>query len=201
MALASKTRALQSPWPSWAITNWNLDARLDGDYSLESAWRVITAAQLRQVLDTIRNRALEFALAIEALNPSAGEALPGVTPIEREKVSQIFNITINGGNNNLAAGSSEVSQSLTVQLASIASGDPNSLRRFLLDQGLPETAAAEAAEIVKTEAPTPTGLGPRARAWLTQVPGRLGSASWEMAKNVTVELLAAALKKAYGLEP
>lgn len=204
MALSNDTRSVQRPWPAAAVLLWNVTASkkrvLSATYQMSSAWSVITAARLNQILDSIRNRALEFVLEIEALNPDAGEALPGETRIEKEKVSQIFNFTINGGNNNLAAGSTDVTQSLSVQVQSISKGDPESLRHFLLERGVPEEDAAEVTEIVKSEPATPTGLGPRAKAWLATVPGKLASSSWEMTKAVTVELLTAAIKKANGME-
>jgi hypothetical protein len=69
---------------------------------LMSAWQVIPVSDFRAALDTIRTRVLEFALAIEEKAPEAGDVPPGAAPaVSREAVSQIFNVTIHGGQSNI----------------------------------------------------------------------------------------------------
>ena len=74
------------------------------------AWKVIPVAGIVAALDAIRNRVLNFVLEIEAESPDAGEAPVNSNPVPQEKVHQIFNTYITGTVQNVATGSSNVSQ-------------------------------------------------------------------------------------------
>ena len=54
------------------------------------AWQVIAPHALIGIVDTVRNRILDFALKIEAENPNAGEALPNDQPVPADRVQMIF---------------------------------------------------------------------------------------------------------------
>lgn len=57
----------------------------------------VPVASVSGILDAVRNRALEFALEIEAENPQAGEATPGDDPpVPIARTDIIFNTTIYG---------------------------------------------------------------------------------------------------------
>ena len=68
---------------------------------LMTAHRVITLVMIVSILDTVRTRVLDFALAVEKKAPNAGEAPPGKPPLPREAVVQTFNVTIMGGMANI----------------------------------------------------------------------------------------------------
>lgn len=74
------------------------------------AWKVIPVAGIVAALDAVRNRVLNFVLEIEAESPDAGEAPVNSNPVPQEKVHQIFNTYITGTVQNVATGSSNVSQ-------------------------------------------------------------------------------------------
>lgn len=74
------------------------------------AWKVIPAVAIVAIVDTVRTRVLNFVLEIESQNPNAGEAEPNSNPVPVEKVHQIFNTYITGNVQNLAPGSSHVTQ-------------------------------------------------------------------------------------------
>jgi hypothetical protein len=94
-------------------------ARLYGSRAYEeaqclSAWFSVHLSVVAGFLDSVRNRVLGFALAIEAENPDAGEADVRSTPVEPAKVSQYFQTVILGGTNSVAAGGTHVSQRIEV---------------------------------------------------------------------------------------
>lgn len=74
------------------------------------AWKVIPASALVAALDTVRTRVLNFVLEIEAQNPAAGEAMTNEKPLPQETVQHIFNTYITGDVQNLASGSTNVTQ-------------------------------------------------------------------------------------------
>ena len=74
------------------------------------AWKVIPVSSIIAALDAVRNRILNFVLEIESESPDAGEAPVNSNPVPHEKVHQIFNTYITGSVQNVATGSSNVSQ-------------------------------------------------------------------------------------------
>jgi hypothetical protein len=74
------------------------------------AWKVIPVSGFVAALDAVRNRILSFVLEIESEFPDAGEAPVNSNPVPQEKVHQIFNTYITGNVQNVATGSSNVSQ-------------------------------------------------------------------------------------------
>ncbi|MGG2296617.1 hypothetical protein ACQUZQ_08615 [Aeromonas veronii] len=100
--------SLQEPW------NPDLVAYVGGGIyqgmNCMQAWKVIPVAAIVATLDAVRNRVLNFVLEIEAESPDAGEAPVNSNPVPQEKVHQIFNTYITGSVQNVATGSSNVSQ-------------------------------------------------------------------------------------------
>lgn len=79
------------------------------------AWKVIPINSIVGALDAVRNRILNFVLEIEAEAPDAGEAALNSNPISQDKTSQIFNTFISGSVQNVATGSSQVTQNATTE--------------------------------------------------------------------------------------
>lgn len=93
---STKTRGIRVPWPPDLIRY--VQTSIYENMSLLSADRILSHAQLVGILDTVRTRMLEFALEIEKQDPAAGEAsLRGSPPVPPDKVGQILNVTIYGG--------------------------------------------------------------------------------------------------------
>lgn len=121
------------------VSHWPPDmARFYGSKAYEDAfctdaWIEFDRSAFARLLDAIRSRLLGFAIAIEIENPEAGEANIRSTPVDPEKVTQVFNTTIYGGTNNVAAGGSRAVQNNSTN--GILPGDFESLRRCLLSLG------------------------------------------------------------------
>src|SRR5205807_255706 len=108
-------------------------------YTLLSAHMEIPRNAVVGVLDSVRNKALKFAIEIEEQAPTAGDAAPGTKPVPEERVSQIFTTIVMGGVQNLA-----VSSAGAVQHAQqIQAGDLVALQRFLAQQGVDPKDLAE----------------------------------------------------------
>lgn len=72
------------------------------DMELLSVSQPLDRSDIAGILDTVRNRVLDFALAIENEEPSAGEAAPGERPrISEDRVTNIYHTTIHGGQANI----------------------------------------------------------------------------------------------------
>ena len=79
-----------------------------------AAWKQVPATHVAALLDTLRTRVLNFCLEIEAEAPDAGEAPPGQPLVPQERVSQVFNMVINGNVHNASSGGTNVAQSAAI---------------------------------------------------------------------------------------
>ena len=80
---------LQAPWPQELAVMFG--AKGYNGFECLGAWQIITRNALGGVVETVRNRLLDFALKIEAENPHAGEAPPHSEPVPQDKVQQLVN--------------------------------------------------------------------------------------------------------------
>lgn len=83
-------------------------------YNCMEAWKIVSNNLIIALLDTVRNRILQFVIEIESEDPNAGEAPLNSNPVPQEKVSQIFNTYITGDVHNIANASSDFSQNVQI---------------------------------------------------------------------------------------
>src|SRR5205809_1659478 len=124
-------------WPGDLVAKVG-DKYFEG-YVLLEAHMEIPRNAVVGVLDSVRNKALQFALEIEQQAPDAGDAAPGTKPVPDERVSQIFNVTVMGGVQNLAVSSAGAIQ----HAQQIQAGDLVALQRFLAQQAIDPKDIAE----------------------------------------------------------
>lgn len=131
------------PWSSWAIVKWN-EWEEQGRVphftmmSLLEADTIVTRASVRGVIDVIRNRALDFALDLQATYPDAGE--PGGPTVAEPGVQQVVTHTTNniyGDGNQIALGPGNI------QMTTVHKGDLLSLLAAARKLGLEDDALAE----------------------------------------------------------
>jgi hypothetical protein len=99
---------LQVPWPQELAVKFGAKG-YDG-FECLGAWQVVSPHALLGIVDTVRNRILDFSLRIEAENPEAGEAVPGTQPIPRDRVQTIFQNTFYGSVGNIAQNGQDFTQ-------------------------------------------------------------------------------------------
>jgi hypothetical protein len=84
----SGTSILKAYWSADAVALFGSD--IYEHMNCGQAWRDIPTSSFVAILDTVRNRILDFVLEIEAEAPEAGEAEPGTKPIPDPVLTQIF---------------------------------------------------------------------------------------------------------------
>lgn len=169
---------LKVPWP--------LELALHATHEMVSgsqcvgAWKRISVSAVAGLLDQVKTRVLDFALQIEKDFPTAGEV--GGTSVKPPEavMTHVFNMTI-GSVQNLAAGSSEITQ---VAGAQIATGDWHALKNTLVQHGIQagEMEALEAAVKSDEVGGKKSALGPAVAGWLSKA-GQ-GAASQVISKAV-----------------
>lgn len=158
-----------------------------------SAWGEISSIQLSEITNAVRNRILDFSLALWKKFPNAGEVehLEKSQQIEQAQVHQIFNTTINGGNTQLIghAGSSNLTNSIVI-------GNLASLKKSLEELKVPSVEIQELEQILKVE-PALTlngGYGPKLASWYGKLMQKAADGTWEVAVGTAGGLLAEVIK-------
>lgn len=209
--IAMKTRfgqgvgALQNivaQYPSVVEEQWPADlvalvaSRFYENMVLLQAWKAIPASRIVGILDTVRNRILNFVLEIEAESPSAGEGI--ATPsLTTEKVSTVFNTYIMGNVGNVAAGSSNVQQQAAI---TVSQGDWDSLERYLRTLAVKDEDIKDLKDQVDADPTNPKkSFGKRVAGWIGKMIAKSAQGLWDVGTNVATSLLTKALSQYYGL--
>jgi hypothetical protein len=193
LARTGENGSFQIPWP--ADVTAIVGRKIYRQMNCLSAWQVISRGAVVALLDTVRNRVLNFVLEIEAQAPEAGEVPVGKPALSSDRVNQVFNTVIMGGTNTIAAGGS-VQVAVGVQV-----GDVASLIRYLRQLGVTEDDAKELNQALQSDAKPSAEdrFGPRVSSWLGKMVAKAASGSWKVGSAVASDVLSKALLKYYGL--
>ena len=187
---------LHSNWPPDLVAH--LGNEIYQDMVCTSAWRLIPRGAIVGILDTVRTRVLNFVLAIEAEAPSAGEASIGELSIPEEKVAQVFQTHIYGDVGNIAQSSSEFTQ---ISVSGVVEGDFESLKSYLLRQGLSGNDVEELHQAIEEDSKEgdPEKIGPSISSWLGKMILKASEGGLKFGSAVAAQLLTSALMNYLGL--
>ena len=156
----------QLQWPAWRVKEYEeTEAFGIQFYCLFGAWNVITRQSLLGAIDTVRSKAMEFALELQVSFPDAG-SVDGPSVAKNTAVAPVvFNTTNNiyGHGANIATGS-DIAQK------SVIKGNLEELGRQVRALGLDDAEVAEFTAIIEEEKSVDK---PRGKAFLEKV--RAGS--------------------------
>jgi hypothetical protein len=162
------------------------------------AWAEFSASNLYELLNAVRNRILDFSLAIWKEKPSAGDlSKPSEgNVLEPSKVTQIFYTTVYGGTANLLGNVIESKVSL-----SVIHNDITSLENVLRDNGvIDEDLERLRAAIESDDKPNEKDrFGPRVSSWIESMIKKALDGGWKVGIGTAGALLAHAISKYYGL--
>lgn len=170
--------SIKVDWPLELAINYA--GKLTPGSHCTGAWMEVSMATMAGLIDHVKTKILAFTLEIQAEYPEADQ-LPAHGKIEKvkeDKVSQIFNTTINGGNvQSMAFGNQSVEQKI---INGVQPGDLASLVDAFEKLGLKQYDAAELAAAAEADKNAgEKGVGARAKAW------------FEKGKQVVVDVVAA----------
>lgn len=160
------------------------------------AWKVISVDSVEGIINTVRNRLLNFILEVEEIDPTAGDSAQENPDISPEHVSQIFNNYILGSHNIVGTGTN-FSQTINV---SINEGDFQSLASVLEDWGLEENDVEELESAIEDdgERNKNEGFGTNVKTWIGNMVQKITKGAWDMAIETAPMLLSKALSSYYG---
>ncbi|MDM8085126.1 hypothetical protein QUV83_10150 [Cellulomonas cellasea] len=143
---------------------------------LSEAWLVVPRTMLAGILDKIRTRVLDLALALEDVAPDAGEpGGPTVADHQLGSVVQTFNITVNGDGANIATGEG------ARQRSTVKKGDLADLVRAARELGLSAEHATEFGAAVQADGGV---VGARTRTFVERVRVGAIALAGDVAANV-----------------
>lgn len=167
------------------------------DMNCLQAWGEFAEGHLVEVLNVVRNRILDFSLAIQKEDPSAGEMSDGAKAgIKNERVTHIFNTTIYGGAANIVGSATDSAITFNIGLK-----DFPALQKVLEENGVDKADIVELKGIVESE-PVNAGsekFGPKVSKWIGKMTEKAADGSWKVGLAAAGNLLARAIAKYYGI--
>ena len=167
------------------------------DHNCVQAWAEYGTSNLVELLNTVRNRILDFSLAIWKENPAAGEEGDSSdSSLEPAVVTQIFNTTVYGG----AASLIGTAHGSPVVL-NIVPNDFQSLEAVLRENGLQQRDIEELSEALNADehATERDKFGPRVSSWIAKMIQKAAEGVWDVGVAAAGALLAQGISKFYGL--
>jgi len=129
----NKSGSMHGKWPPDVVAYAQQNCEIFEGMTLVDAWRVIPPSFIAGILDTVRTRILDFALAIELQDPNAGDVSPGASPsVTHEAVTTIYNTVINGGQAIIGSGDDASIRTRDVRFSTkISMGDQKQIAGLL----------------------------------------------------------------------
>lgn len=183
------------PWPADLLP----ETKVFRDMFCYAAWREIPPSSIVSLVDTVKNKILDFVLKIEEIDPEAGDDSSDSKALSQDDVKQVFNISIMGDVANLATGSSDFSQS---QYVEVSEGDLNSLKKHLSSKGIKHSDILALEKALKTDDP-PTSqdnFGAEVASWVGKMVSKAATGAWRIGVNVASSVLTKAISAYYGLD-
>ncbi|MCP4549174.1 MAG: hypothetical protein GY835_22195 [bacterium] len=168
----------------------------DGQNCLQ-VWGEFSIGQFAEVLSSVRNRLLDFVLALEKEAPNAGEERSQEQVVSSDRIAHIFNTTIYGGSANLVGSAANSKISFDISTGGVAE-----LRRTLSSEGVEsadldalETAIQQDGEIAQGYQQS---FGPAVSEWIGIMVKKAAVGAWDLGVSAAGSILGQALNQYYG---
>jgi hypothetical protein len=175
-----------------------IGTKLYPNHNCVQAWAEFSPQHLVELLNTVRNRILDFALVLEKEAPRAGETQKDSTSPSPDvnRVTQIFHTTVYGGAANLVGTASGSLISFN-----IGTNDFSSLETFLIANRVSPADIAELKTALESDPPptAPETFGPKVSSWMGTMIEKAASGGWGIGIGAAGNLLSQAIAKYYGL--
>ena len=178
-------------WPTNLALYYQDRLPLNSDMRLISAYQEIPIPSLVELIETVRNRVLSFALEIKAELGQEQKPLDQIDPALKERVDQIFIQHISGGNFNIASGGSTINLQQNIEV-----GNWQQLTRVLEKSGLSEPELDELSAAVGSDK---NKMGPAVLRWIKEAAPKVVSGGVKIGTSVGQAILVECLKRYLGL--
>ena len=182
----------QIKWPQEMVILARDSVTMSGGLLLADAHQPVPAYLNAGILDQVKNKLLDFILALE--ENVTTEDLENRT-VERDVARNLFHIYVYGDRNIVATG-----EQVTQQVTTGQQGDLESLLTCLRNLNVEDGDLNELQEAIVTEPTAPEGgYGPKVRAWLGGMITKATAGIWKIGLETGTKGLTEALNGYYGL--
>jgi hypothetical protein len=189
---AKPDSTITQAWPTNLSLYYQDRIPLNNDMNLVSAYQEIPLPSLVELLETVRNRVLSFALEIRSEVGREDQSLDKLPPVLEKRVDQIFIQQITGGNFNIASGGSTIS----IQQQNIEVGNWQQLERALQNSGVSQPELKELNAAVQSDKGS---MGSAIGAWIKKIGPKVLTGGVKIGTTVGQAVLTEYLKKYFGL--
>lgn len=185
---------LRIPWHGDAIAVTARHYEKMGNPTLVEASKVLSLSSIAGLLETVRNRVLDFVLEIEKQFPDVGEASFDKDSVDEKTVDKIVQMNFYGD-------TVVVNGAETVNVQIVKQGDFDSLSRFLKSMGFDEAKIGELHQAIEEDGvpKSKKGMGKKIAGWLTKNVGVAAVAAGSAAASTGGTKVAEALFKFFGI--
>lgn len=194
--LDSDAKAFQIPLPAAFVVRYlGKQSQLIEGFVCTAAWRPISAATLRGVLDTIRSRVLDLALELEAQEPNVTSSDDALRSLDPAAVEHAVTVNVLGGTNTIVGAATQFNQIV----AAVNVGDWESLAHALTSVGVATADVDELREALDADGAAGDAFGSRVKAFLKRLPSRLGSSAERVGIDAASATVGALILKYLGI--
>jgi hypothetical protein len=183
----------QFPWPADMVAYYQ-DKLMTGGFICHSAWQEVSPNAILEMLDTVRNRTLDMALAIKDELGTSYTDLRKIDPSEADKVQRII-FQNTGGITNVALHRARMDASGQTQ---INSGDRKALDEVLTKAGLDETDLQKLTQAIHADGGKQPGV--KVQGWIKTTASKVMANGVKVSVSVGQQLLTEWLMRHYGLK-
>ncbi|TCL74450.1 hypothetical protein [Rhizobium sp. BK251] len=168
---------------------------VDKSWDVLRFWAEMPAAKVNGILDAVRNKVLEFTIALQKRYPNADDVEWIKSQVSgAATVSQVFNTTITNGNAGVIGGATASTVTVTVN-----HGNLQDLRTNLTQHGVTAEDFALLEAALKEEHKIENKkFGPKVTKWVGDMMGKAVSGAWGVGLGAGGALLEKALLGYYG---
>lgn len=196
LAEEGQQKSLIRKWPAEAVALWNMKYEEDSDYNLVGAYSEISKSAIEAIIDTTRNKLLDFILELSEFNPEVYSSEEAISELPKEEVKNIFNYTIYGDNNIVSSGQ-HVHQNVE---QNVFKKNFESLSNFLKEKGVSESDIVNLKKAIQADGEVEKDFGQNVKAWIGNMLVKATEGTWKIAVDTASKLLTAALKSYYEIQ-
>lgn len=196
---SADSNSISIPWTGDTILYYQQREIYSG-YALNTAWKVMTTMTIAGVLEVIRARILEFVLIIEkelGIDAMNYDDKNSVEPPSQEKLHNIFNTTIHGGNSFAFGNSGPTNQYTT----NVQPGNLQGLKEKLAQLGVPDNMITELDTALDKDADSDKQPGTHVQGWISRFLIKASKGTVQLATTAATTIVIAEVKRYLGLPP
>ena len=204
--VASLESLLESEGGEYVTVSWSGDwiawIQSEGkgkfDMTLLAARQVVGLSAIVDMIETVRNRVLEFCLRLEEEMPELmADDNPSPTDAVEAKATQVYNqVFVFGSHTGNIANASPAAEQLMLD---VQQGDLPGLTKVLSEVGVPPDEVDALRSAIEEDGESGRNDGRTAAAWFKRATKAVASGTWSLTKGATIATISRAIMSFFGL--